>query len=78
MKFQPFKNTKFRPAFVHPADDKDGLEQAQTITKDGCITLAKCTFWEFNFAWELPDDKKRSPEVLCLKKFNDRFGANFK
>lgn len=76
MKFQSYKNAKFCPAFVYQMDE-DGLKRAQKIKADGCITGTKSPFWEFHFAWELPDDKKQSSQVLALKKFNERFGANF-
>lgn len=76
MKFQTYKSSKFYPAFVYPVDE-DGLERAQKVKADGYITNCKSPFWEFHFAWKLPDDKKQTAEVSALKKFNKKFGANF-
>lgn len=75
MKFQPFKNAKFCPAFVY-LEDEDGMKRAQKIKTDGYITDTKFPFWEYHSTQELPDEKKQS-QLFLLKKFNSKFGANF-
>ncbi|XP_037037457.1 CAP-Gly domain-containing linker protein 1-like isoform X2 [Bradysia coprophila] len=70
MTFQPKKNAKFVPGFVHPPD-ADGIPRAQKVTASGLVGDTKNTFFEFSE--NIPADRVDKAGVSSLKKLNARF-----
>ncbi len=70
MKFQPQKNAKYSPGFVH-ALDLDRKVRGQKIVGSGYVASTKNIIFEF--AADIPQNEKERGDLAALKKFNERF-----